>query len=129
QVVPTSAEEMSLYVNERRYVLRTDGFVAVTATGRGELRTKAFTFGGSELMLNYATSAAGVVQVELADAEGRPLPGYRLRDCRPLVGDHIERAVTWKGGGDLTALAGRPVRLRLVLEDADLYSLRFQTRG
>ncbi|MFH1569564.1 MAG: hypothetical protein ABIL09_16325 [Gemmatimonadota bacterium] len=129
QVVPTSAEEMSLYVNERRYVLRTDGFVAVTAMGRGELRTKAFTFGGAELVLNYATSAAGSVAVEIADAEGRPLPGYRLRDCRPLVGDHIERGVAWKDGSDLSALAGRPVRLRFVLEDADLFSLRFRPRG
>jgi len=125
QVIPTSPEELSLYVNDRRYTLRTDGFVAVTATGKGELHTNPFTFGGSALALNYATSAAGSVRVEVRDRVGKPLPGYGLRDCPPLVGDHIERAVTWKGGGDLSKLAGRPVRLRIVLQDADLYSLRF----
>ena len=124
-VVPTSPEELSIYVNDRRYTLRTDGFVAVTAAGRGELRTRPFTFGGGELVLNYATSAAGSVRVEVRDRAGRPLPGYGLRDCPPLVGDHIEAAVKWKKGGDLTALAGRPVQLRFVLEDADLYSLHF----
>lgn len=125
QVVPTGPEEMSVYVNDRRYALRTDGFVAVTATGRGELLTKPLRFGGGQLLLNYATSAAGSVRVEVRDRAGKPLPGYALRECQPMVGDDTERAVTWKGGGDLSALAGRPVRLRFVLEDAELYSLRF----
>ena len=122
----TSPEELSIYVNDRRYTLRTDGFVAVTATGRGELHTKPFTFGGAELVLNYATSAAGSVRVELRDRAGRPLPGHRLRDCTALVGGHIQRAVAWMGGPDLSAYRGRPVRLRLVLQDADLYSLSFR---
>ena len=43
----------------------------------------------------------------------------------PVFGDAIERQVTWKNGGDVSALAGRPVRLRFVLKDADLYALRF----
>lgn len=33
---------------------------------------------------------------------------------------------TWKNGGDVSALAGKPVRLRFVLNDADLYSLKFE---
>ena len=33
--------------------------------------------------------------------------------------------VTWKSGADVSALSGRPVRLRFELKDADLYSLRF----
>ena len=39
--------------------------------------------------------------------------------------DEIERAVTWRGNSDVGALAGRPVRLRFVMKDADLYSIRF----
>ena len=38
---------------------------------------------------------------------------------------HIERAVKWKEGSDLGALAGRPVRLRFVMREADLFSFRF----
>ena len=54
--------------------------------------------------------------------------GFRLRDCEPLVGDHIERAVRWKGGRSVGEFAGKRVRLRCVLEDGDLYSLRFARR-
>ena len=31
----------------------------------------------------------------------------------------------WKGDPDLSALAGKPVRLRFVLKECDLYSYRF----
>ena len=124
-MVPTSPEEMSIYVNDRRYTLRTDGFVSVAATGRGEVLTKPLTFGGAELVLNFATSAAGLVRVEVRGRSGKPLPGFGLRDCDAMVGDHTGRAVTWRGSTDLSALAGRPVRLRFVLDDADLYSMQF----
>jgi hypothetical protein len=33
--------------------------------------------------------------------------------------------VHWQGRSDLSALAGRPVRLRFVLKDADVFALRF----
>lgn len=125
RVVPTSPEEMSIYANDRRYTLRTDGFVAVTARGRGQLRTHPVKFAGAQLVLNYATSAAGSVRVEITDRSGRPVPGHGLRDCDPLVGDQIEGTVTWKGSADLSRLVGRSVRLRFVLEDADLFSLNF----
>jgi hypothetical protein len=37
----------------------------------------------------------------------------------------IERRVAWKGDPALDRLANRPVRLRFVMHDADLYSMRF----
>ena len=56
----------------------------------------------------------------------RYLPGFALADCHEVYGDDLERAVAWKGNPDLGALAGKPVRLRFELRDADLYSYRFQ---
>jgi hypothetical protein len=53
------------------------------------------------------------------------LAGFALADCAPIFGDTLDRTVTWTGGGDLRALAGRAVRLRFSLQDADLYSFRF----
>jgi hypothetical protein len=129
RVVETGAGEMSIYVNDRRYVLRTDGFVSLRAGAKGgELLTRPFTFSGDDLYFNYSTSAAGLLRAELRDEENKPLTGFRLRDCEPLVGDHIERAVRWKGGRSVGELAGKRVRLRCVLEDGDLYSLRFAQR-
>ena len=88
--------------------------------------TKPFTFSGKELIINYATSAAGSLQVELQDADGQPLDGFALAESDVIFGDQVERVVGWKGGSDVSQLAGQPVRLRCVLKDADLYSIRFR---
>ena len=42
------------------------------------------------------------------------------------IGNEIDRAVRWKAGSDLGGLAGKPIRLRLVMHDARLYSLQFR---
>jgi hypothetical protein len=47
-----------------------------------------------------------------------------MGDCAPIAGDFIDHAVSWKGGS-LDALAGKPVRLRFVLQQADLFALQF----
>ena len=78
------------------------------------------------MALNFATSAAGSVRVEIQDESGQPLPGFTLSDCAPLYGNTIERAVTWTAGRRLAALVGRTVRLRFVLQDADVYAYQFK---
>ncbi|HQR33137.1 MAG TPA: hypothetical protein PLK30_10385 [Blastocatellia bacterium] len=135
-IVPTGTGEMSFYVQKhygqpthhlRRYKLRTDGLVAAHAPYRGgELLTHPLKFTGKTLLINFATSAAGGVRVELQDAIGQPLPGFALADSVEQIGNELERVVTWKSGGDVSALAGRTVRLRFVMKDAELFSLRFR---
>ncbi len=128
--------ELSLYASEsywtgrssrlRRYTLRIDGFVSVNAPrSGGELVTKPVIFDGSWLAMNFSTSAAGSVRVELQEAEGKPIPGFTLADCPEIFGDTLDRVVSWKQSRDVKALAGRPARLRFELKDADLYSIRF----
>jgi len=135
-VVPTGPAEMSLYKQAHyaqpschllRYVLRTDGFVSVNAPYRGgAFTTRPFTFWGKELVLNFSTGASGGIRVEIQDPAGKPIPGYTLEDAVPMVGDEIERVVQWKSGTDVSKLAQRPVKLRFVMNDADVYSLRFR---
>jgi hypothetical protein len=132
---PTAEPELSLYIHEnhwkypnrlRRHTLRLDGFVSLHAGLKpGEFVSQPLTFSGRALTLNFATSAAGSIRVELLGAEGRPLPGYSLAECDALFGDTTGRTVTWADREDVSALAGRPIRLRVVLSDADLYSLKF----
>jgi len=135
--VPGMPDELSLYSSEayctdecrlRRYTLRIDGFVSVHApyTG-GELLTKPLIFNGKELVINYSTSAAGSVRVEITDTDGKPIPGFAIDDCPEIFGDEIEKVVEWKSKPDLSSLAGQPIRLRFVLKDADLYSIRFRS--
>lgn len=127
-VVPTGPTEMSIYTTPfRRFVLRTDGFASVHADADvAEMVTRPLRFTGSELLLNYATSAGGSLRVEIQDTAGRPLPGFALADCRNLVGDEIERSVSWVKGGGTKSIADKPVRLRFVMNDADLFALRFK---
>lgn len=135
-LVPTSATEMSFYVNRnygqptahlRRYKLRMDGLASGHAGySGGELETKPFVFTGSRLELNYATSAAGSIRIELQQASGQPLAGFTLQDSTELIGDEITRDYGWKGGSDVSALAGRPIRMRVVMKDADLFAFRFR---
>ncbi|HAH43771.1 MAG TPA: hypothetical protein DCM07_02745, partial [Planctomycetaceae bacterium] len=88
--------------------------------------TKPLVFDGSELSLNFSTSAAGGIKVEIQDEQGQPLPGFTLADCREQIGNEVDRVVSWKQGSDLKSLSGKPVRLKFVMKDADLYSLQFQ---
>ena len=109
----------------RRIVLPKHRFASVHAgAAGGEFVTRPFTFAGDRLLLNYATSAAGSVQVELQDAAGKPLAGFALADMPPLYGDELDATAIWKSA-DVSLLAGKPVRLRFVLKDADVYALRF----
>ena len=130
--------ELSLYASEsywtgnsnalRRYTLRLDGFVSAAAPmSGGELVTKPLKFAGETLNLNFSTSAAGGVRVELQDAAGQPVPGYALADCDELFGDTLQRQVTWRGNANVGPLAGKPVRLRFALADADVYAFQFTT--
>jgi hypothetical protein len=135
-IVPTGPAEMSVYFLEhffhpsvrlRRGTLRIDGFVSVNAPfSGGELTTRQITFEGKELVVNYATSVAGSLRVEIQDAEGRPIDGYKLDESLPIYGDEIERVVAWQAGTDVGALGKKPVRLRFAMKDADLYSIRFR---
>lgn len=135
--VETGPEEISFYtlsdygqptVHLRRYSLAMDRFAGIEAPyAGGEVVTRPLRFGGAtQLLLNFATSAPGGVKVELQDESGAPIPGYTLSDSVELIGDRIERAARWKGPGPSVAgVAGRPVRLRMVLKDATVYALRF----
>jgi len=129
-------DELSFFVREgvwrgegmsiRRYSLRQDGFVSVNAPlSGGELITAPLTFEGNRLEINFATSAAGSIRVELQEADGNAIPGFALADCCEQIGDELDRVVRWESGADLRGLTGKAVRLRFRLRDADLYAMKF----
>ena len=47
--------------------------------------------------------------------------GLVMVDC----GFSVKATVKWKNGHDLGALKGKPVRVRLIVKNADVYSMRF----
>lgn len=135
-IVQTGADEMSIYVNQdyaqptahlHRYTLRIDGFVSVNAPFKGgEIITKPFRFSGDKLFINFSTSAAGYVKVEILDLHGNKTKGFELENSSEIIGNEIEKEVSWKGKPNLNELSGKPIKLRFVMKDADLYSIRFK---
>lgn len=135
-IIQTGATEMSFLVNKdygqptahvRRYSLRLDGLASLHAGyAGGEMVTRPLRFSGKTMEINYSTSAAGSVRVEIQDAAGTPVPGFTLADSREIIGDEISRVVSWKGGADLGHLGSKAIRLRFVLKDADVFSFRFK---
>jgi hypothetical protein len=135
-VVQTGPAEMSVYKQFHyaqpsaylgRYTLRVDGFASIRAPyEQGEWVTKPFVTKGSILELNFATSAAGEVRVEVQSAEGDVLEGFSAAECVPIIGDQLDRSVRWSENEDLSQLAGKSIRLRITMQDADIYALRIR---
>lgn len=124
-IVTTGEGEWSLYISEhyrhedhriRRLAVRKQGFASMSADADGgEFTTRPLVVRGKRLVLNYATSAAGGVQVTALAADGSV-----AAETEELYGDELAEAAL-----DVSALAGQPVRLRFRMRDADLYALRF----
>ena len=132
-----SPNELSIFVVEscssnkptrmRRFALRVDGFGSLHAkTKEGDVVTKALRFVGKELSLNYGTSSAGYIKVEVVDENGETIPGYSFDDCDLIYGDSLDRRVTWKGNADMSQLVGRSIKLKFKMYEADLYSLKWE---
>ena len=104
-----------------RYTVRMDGFLSwhTDFTG-GSVTTVPLTFEGSALELNYATSSLGSIRVLICDEDGTPIEGY---DSDLIWGDMIERNIDFEK--PLSDLAGKTVRIRFEMKDADLYSFKF----
>jgi hypothetical protein len=125
---PGAPNELSLYTFEnhwsgiptklRRHTIRVDGFVSYHAPYTpGTLVTKPFIFDGPSLSINFATSAAGYLYVKLIGED------TVLESCE-LFGDSLDRRVVF-ANGDVSQLAGKPVRMEITMRDADIYSFKF----
>ncbi|MEA1950314.1 MAG: hypothetical protein U9N87_02945, partial [Planctomycetota bacterium] len=106
---------------------RLDGFASISAkTTPGRVVTKPLVAAGEELVVN-ADASRGRILVEVLDENNRPLKGLSAQDCEPLVSDAVRQVVRFGGqSGFLKQLAGKTIRLRFSLENADLYSFQFR---
>jgi hypothetical protein len=111
-----------------RVTLRKDGFTCVEAAyDGGKFTTPPLRFSGEALFLNLETSAMGLARVEIQDADGKPVPGYRLDQCdRIHTVNATSHRVQWRGSSQLGPLAGKPIRLQFELQfGIRLYAFRF----
>lgn len=73
-----------------------------------------------------ADASGGAIRVELCDAVGEPLRGFRREDAKPLTTDDLRHRVEWVATANLSDLAGKAMVLKFHLDGkARLYSYRF----
>ncbi|TWU27511.1 hypothetical protein Pla144_22850 [Bythopirellula polymerisocia] len=113
-----------------RVVQRFDGFVSAdTPYTGGTMTTRPLVFSGNRLVINLDTDATGYAQVGLLDEHGAPIEGFELDECIYLNGDFIDTEVEWlKAGKDVSALAGRTIKVVVRSRGTKLYSMQFVER-
>ena len=105
---------------------RVDGFVSMdSAYAGGVLTTKPVVFEGNRLCLNLDTRGTGSARVALLDEGGKPLPGFAENDCESINADDTDCVVKWKDGVEVSAWAGKPVRVQIAMRNTKLYALQF----
>lgn len=126
--MPGADPEISMYVFENhwadkpadfvRYTIRLDGFMSLHAGAKEkQIVTKPFIFDGSEMRINFATSARGYLFITLTAEDGTV-----LESCETF-GNSTDRRVHFDG--DVADLAGKAVTMTVRMLDADLYAIRF----
>lgn len=109
-----------------RAVAAKDRLVSVTAeSAGGYFQTPPIKFTGDRLTVNASARPSGRVRIGLLDAEGVPIPGRGVEQCRALTNDNLSWAVTWTDGHDVASWSGQPIQLRVELQDADVFGFQF----
>ena len=103
--------------------LRKDGFASLDGEDNpGTVTTKRLKGLRGKLHLN-CEAGAGLLQVEVLDADGRVLPGYKKMECNEPRGDGVDQVVSWQEHQELPK-GDAPVRLRFHLKNVSLYSFK-----
>ena len=98
---------------------------ATPTNGSGELTTHSMQFDGRALVLNAQVEVGGSIRVEALDADDRPIDGFALDDSTPFAGDAVDYRPEW-ATRQLAELEGRPVKFRILLDRAKLFTLRIE---
>ena len=128
-----SGDELYFYAVERRahlgkpadkpaqlrmYSIRLDGFASFKAPYSGaRLVTKPIVFEGSELSINFRTSAGGSIYVRLRDSDGN------VAESCEIFGNNVDRRVPFNKS--VADFAGKAVTLEFEMRDAEIYSFKF----
>jgi hypothetical protein len=101
---------------------RLDGLASLQAKEEpGSIETHEFVAEGTRLFVN-ADVGKGRLMVEVLDAADKTIGGYEAEACVIENQDSVKLPIRWKNSADLPA--GVPIRLRLHLQNGDLYGYR-----
>jgi len=107
-----------------RATWRLDGFVSLDAgPDGGVVETASLRLPDGQLEVN-ADAASGNVRVEVLTADGQVQTGFSADACQPLEGNSVRHNVRW--ANKTLVQAQQPLRLRFLLENANLYAFRLK---
>jgi hypothetical protein len=102
--------------------LRRDGFYSMdAAASEGMLTTRVVQFSGSYLFVNVA-DPQGSLSAEILDPNGNVIQPFSRQNSNAVSVDSTSQSLTWGDVTDLSAVAHRPVKLRLYLTNGSVYS-------
>ncbi|MCD6334975.1 MAG: hypothetical protein J7M27_06545 [Candidatus Latescibacteria bacterium] len=106
------------------HTLRLDGFVYLQSQGgAGRLGTRPLYWQSGEARINIQ-APDGQARVQVTDKDGQALPGYTFDDCNLFSGDDRFWIPRWKDGKNLSALAGKAIRLEIEMLNGRIYAIR-----
>jgi hypothetical protein len=98
--------------------LRLDGFVSLYAgSAGGVVRSEPFVPVGDRICIN--ADCRGELRAALIGADGLPVPGFAVGECKPVRRDATRIGLEWKGGAP--PVSG-PLRLEFHFKDCDVYA-------
>jgi hypothetical protein len=100
--------------------------IALEAPVEGGFTTLAFLLPGTKLRINAVTQRTGHVLVEVADFNGKPMPGRTFEDAVPVIGDQHYTLVRWNKHDTTGVKTGEPIILRFRLKAAKIFGLQFE---
>lgn len=130
-IIQTANQTMCMYVcratgtpsaHLERLEWPLDRLGSVSASTTGSFETPDMVLPPADIRLNFSTSAGGHVLVSVLDTAGRDLPGFGPADAVPLIGDFLSRTILFRKT-HLRQLAGKTIRLRFQIAEADIYAI------
>ncbi len=100
--------------------------IALRADDEGTFALWPVKARGRAVHLNFRTSNAGFVKVEVIGEGGGGADGRTFDDCDLLTGDHLDKEVSWAGQTDPGHPDGEAIVLRFRMRNAELYSVEFK---
>ena len=78
------------------------------------------------LVLNLATRGGGAVRAAILDPRTRkPLPGFKLEDCRPVCGDRLRVRMRWPRQTRMPPYGKRPPLAQIEADRATVYAFDY----
>ena len=111
-------------------ILPLDRFISQGAGDKpGTITTKPFVLEGETLQVNV-DAEDGRFYAEILDVDGKPIPGFTIKEARIFGGvDQLRLEPWWKGQKDLSSLKDKTIRLKFYFENAKLYAFQIKSNN